>query len=80
MALDLSAYDEMMPKAIRHFWMTRREAASRQKGRGVSDKGNRGAVTAGKNMDGFVEMISRIIYDNGRPLLEQVSGDRIGFP
>ncbi|RQV96852.1 restriction endonuclease [bacterium] len=59
-----------MVDAIRFFWKTRTEAAREQQNRGVSDQGNRASVTAGKNMDGFCEMVGRIIEDNGIPETE----------
>lgn len=65
MAVNVSALDHMMAKAVRHFWKARIRAAGSQKARGASDQGNRGGVTAGKNLDGFVAMTRRIIVDNG---------------
>lgn len=65
MSLNLSALHDEIPKAVRHFWKARNRAAKSQKTRGVSDQGNRAGVTAGKNMDGFVAAIRRIIVDNG---------------
>lgn len=76
MSLDLSALDEMLPKAIRHFWKSRLAAASGQRIRGVTDQGNRAAVTAGKNMAGFVAMIRRLILDNGMTQAEVLVGPR----
>lgn len=65
MAVDLSALDRTMPKAVRHFWKARMLAAESQKNRGVADQGNRSGVTAGKNLDGFIAMAREIIVDNG---------------
>jgi hypothetical protein len=65
MGVDVSALDVMMPKAIRHFWRSRKQAAQSQKKRGRADLGNRASVTAGKNMDGFVAMVRDIIVANG---------------
>jgi hypothetical protein len=65
MAVDLSALDRTMAKAVRHFWKARMLAAESQKKRGVADQGNRSSVTAGKNLDGFVAMVREIIVDNG---------------
>src|ERR1700733_2912446 len=55
----------MSANAIRHFWSTRVTASEKQKLKGASDQGNRSAVTSGKNLDGFVAMMRRIIMDNG---------------
>ena len=65
MSVELSALDRMMPKAVKHFWNARRLAAGNQKTRGVADQGNRSGVAAGKNLDGFVAMVRKIIVDNG---------------
>lgn len=65
MAVDISALDRTLPKAIKHFWKARVAAAKSQKKRGGADQGNRGSVTAGKNMDGFVAMVRELILDNG---------------
>jgi len=65
MAVDLSALDRAIPKAVKHFWRARVRAARSQNKRGTADQGNRAGVTAGKNMDGFVAMVRQIILDNG---------------
>ncbi|MBN2584810.1 MAG: restriction endonuclease [Planctomycetes bacterium] len=65
MSLDLSAVDRMMPQAVRRFWKSRARASATQKKRGTADQGNRSSVTIGKNLDGFVDMVRRIIIDNG---------------
>ncbi len=51
--------------AVRHFWATRSGQASQQQSRGTSDQGARGAVTGGKQMDGFVSLVARIITNAG---------------
>ena len=53
MAIDISALDRRMPKAVKHFWKARMLAAKSQKTRGVADQGSRSDVTAGKNLGGF---------------------------
>jgi len=40
-------------------------ADAAQKRKGSADRGNRGSVTAGKNLDRFISMIAEIIADNG---------------
>jgi hypothetical protein len=56
-----------LAKAVRHFWNTRSAQANKQQATGVSDQGARGAVTGGKQMDGFVELVRDIIVDAGLP-------------
>jgi len=67
MAVDVSALDTHLPQAVRQFWRARRTAAKSQRKRGTADQGNRSGVTAGKNMNGFVSLVKRIIVDNGVP-------------
>ena len=65
MAIDISALDRNMPKAVKHFWKARLLATESQKKRGAADQGGRSGVTAGKNLDGFITMVREIIQDNG---------------
>lgn len=59
--------NERMYDAIEFFWETRTGQISRQNASGVHDQGNRGAVTGGKQLDGFVELIRDILVMNGTP-------------
>jgi hypothetical protein len=65
MAINLSAFDSGMSRAICHFWSARMKAVKRQRRQGTGDQGNRSGVTAGKNMDGFIALVRQIIRDNG---------------
>lgn len=65
MTVDISAFERSISKAVTQFWKTREAAANSQRLRGVNDQGDRAAVTAGKNLDGFVEMVRQLIIDNG---------------
>jgi hypothetical protein len=58
-------YDERLRQAVRFFWRGRREAAKKQQATGKSDQGNRGAVTGGKNLDGFRDMIVDVVRRYG---------------
>lgn len=79
MGLDISAFDRMMPQAIRHFWKGRMLAAKSQRRRGTSDQGNRSGVTAGKNLDGFIAMVRELIVDNGIAKADVCTGVRGGL-
>lgn len=57
MSIDLSDYREHARKAIKLFWENREVAVRQQLALGAADAGNRGAVTAGKNMDGFADLL-----------------------
>ena len=65
MALDLADYDAQARKAIAGFWGGRNQAKLKQIEAGRLDAGERGAVTGGKNMDGFCVLMSDIVRLNG---------------
>ena len=64
MSLDLAHYDRLAREAVRLFWGTRVSAVSASSG---LDTGNRSAVTAGKNLDGFYALIQTVVEANGLP-------------
>lgn len=53
--------------AMEYFWSTRTGQISKQVAHGVRDQGNRGAVTGGKQLDGFVNLIFDLLVLNGVP-------------
>lgn len=55
-------YDERLRQAVRFFWRSRGEAVRKQQATGKPDQGNRGAVTGGKNLDGFRDMIVDVVH------------------
>ena len=59
--------DERIATAIEFFWTTRNGQIFRQTQSGIHDQGNRGAVTGGKQLDGFVELIKDVLVLNGVP-------------
>ena len=65
MAIDLVSYEKKASKAVQIFWQTRETAIAKQRESGKQDQGERGSVTAGKNMDGFVSLILDIVKANG---------------
>ncbi len=66
MTLQIPTNDQYS-QAVRQFWNGRTAAADRQAARGRRDQGARGAVTAGKNMDGFVDLAARTVLQAGLP-------------
>lgn len=70
MSATIEPFEQLMPEAIRHFWRARAAAAAKQAARGSRDQGNRAGVTAGKNLDGFVELVRALIKANGIPDFE----------
>lgn len=59
--------EDKITDAIEFFWNTRTGQIKRQNSSGVHDQGNRGAVTGGKQMDGFVDLIHDILVMNNVP-------------
>jgi len=57
--------DKYISEAVAHYWRTRRLQRERQKKRGVNDAGLRSAVTGGAQMDGFIDLFTRLIVESG---------------
>lgn len=57
--------EKHISSAVSHYWQTRKTQRARQKKRGVADAGLRGAVTGGAQMDGFIDLFTKIIVDAG---------------
>jgi hypothetical protein len=56
--------EERIKTAVRFFWNTREGQISRQADYETHDQGNRGAVTGGKQLDGFINLVRDILIDN----------------
>ena len=57
-------WEERVHDAVRQFWATRGNQAQRQGEKtGSRDAGNRTAVTGGKQLDGFVELVREYLID-----------------
>jgi len=65
MALNLVNYEEQAQEAVKAFWGNRDAAKKKQIELGVIDQGERGGVTSGKNMDGFLALLLDLIHKNG---------------
>lgn len=61
---DLTSYTSA---AVAHYWNTRTGQHNRQLQTGKTDKGLRSAVTGGAQMDGFVDMFTKLIIQVGIP-------------
>lgn len=54
--------------AVAHFWRTREKQLTKQAaGAGKRDAGTRGAVTGGKQLDGFIKLIRGLLVEAGLP-------------
>lgn len=67
MDIDLSGVGEQVREAVRFFWTKRGSQIQRQMASGTADQGARGAVTGGKQMDGFVKVLCELIVRAGLP-------------
>lgn len=65
MPLDLADYETKARGAVRKFWSGRKKAAKKQRAGGKTDQGERSAVTAGNNMNGFIDLVVDIVHANG---------------
>lgn len=65
MPIDLVDYERKAQEATMAFWGNREKARQKQIDAGKADQGERGGVTAGKNMDGFVSLVIDLIEANG---------------
>ncbi len=65
MALNLVDYKHKATEAVKAFWGAREAARQKQIEFGKADQGERAGVTAGKNMDGFLDLMLDIIRANG---------------
>lgn len=75
--LDLADYEKHAKEAVKLFWGNRDAALTAQVAGGVSDAGSRGAVTAGKNMDGFLALATALVDANGLPDAEICTSKRV---
>lgn len=70
----MSSYESRLTSAVKRFWKTRKSQSAKQGSTtGRRDSGARSAVTGGKQMDGFVELIHDLLVESGLP------GDSIHF-
>lgn len=70
MPLNLLNYEATARDAVKSFWTGRLSAQEKQILAGSVDAGQRGAATAGKNMDGFVALAVELVRANGLPNAE----------
>ena len=59
-------YQTRLAAAVRQFWQTRASQDARQgQTTGERDAGNRTAVTGGKHLDGFVQLVQDVLIESG---------------
>ena len=65
MALQLANFESKTKAAVKAFWTGRTAAHTKQLASGKADQGERSAVTGGKNMDGFISLVTDLVHGNG---------------
>jgi hypothetical protein len=58
-------FEQRLRQAVRAFWASRSSASAKQLASGRADQGNRGAVTSGKTLDSFRNMIIDVVKRHG---------------
>src|SRR5438094_10176499 len=51
--------------AVKFYWQTRSKQLQKQREEGGSDQGLRSAVTGGAQMDGFIELLTKLVTEAG---------------
>ncbi len=67
MELDIKKYSNKIDDAIKIFWSVRNRQKSDQQTKEIKDTGNRSAVTGGKQLDGFLNLLLTVALDIGIP-------------
>lgn len=61
-------YQDRLSQAVRNFWKVRTQQQYKQGAKsGKKDTGNRGAVTGGKHLDGFIKLLTDLLSEAGLP-------------
>jgi hypothetical protein len=63
--ISVTHYDDLLKRAVAHYWNCLDEQAARQGTGSASDRGRRAAVTGGKQMDGFAALVQTLLVENG---------------
>ena len=71
--------EDLLKKAVAHYWRTLNRQSQKQKS-GDADRGGRAAVTGGKQMDGFCDLVQKILVHNDLPEASIYSHDRLELP
>lgn len=72
--------ESRIAEAVSYFWQARREQKQRQERSGVTDQGSRGAVTGGGQLDGFLNLVSEMLIENGGPEEAIFRKERVTLP
>jgi len=72
-------WSELLTQAISHYWRTLDTQAARQTARNA-DRGRRSAVTGGKQMDGFCQLVAAVAEANGMPKASIYTSAKLEIP
>src|SRR5579859_3508920 len=73
--------DKELRRAIKHFWLTRKKQARKQGAKsGSRDAGDRTAVTGGRQMDGFINLVRDFLSKNGIPKAQVFCRKEVELP
>lgn len=72
--------DQGLRDAVKHFWTTRQQQATRQGEEDNRDRGARSAVTGGKQMDGFIQLVFDLLVEAKVPETSIAIEKRIELP
>lgn len=61
----LAELGKYVPAAIKFYWDTRSKQLQKQRDAGGTDQGLRSAVTGGAQMDGFIELLTKLVTEAG---------------
>jgi hypothetical protein len=67
MKIDIEKYKPLIKSAVELFWNTRNNQTNKQSKSNALDTGNRSAVTGGKQLDGFLDLLCQVAIDVGIP-------------
>jgi len=65
-----SDYSSSIRKAVRYYWKSKNDALEKNQSGKRVDQGQRGAATAGKNFNGFADMLAALAKKHGGKSLE----------
>ncbi len=63
--MDSQSLHEYVRRAIRQYWAVREMQGKNQGSKSAKDRGARASVTGGKQLDGFVELITQLCTEAG---------------
>lgn len=74
-------WEDRLREAIRYFWKTRQQQSEKQGTKtGTRDAGSRTAVTGGKQLDGFVDLLHGFLKETGLDQANIFSSQQVELP